>query len=125
MYHLIEARRTVQAFLDDGDEDVDGHGDPDLRLHCVLGCAEERLDAKVLFDPFEKQEGCPREHRKAKIDCGRVECVNRVFQLYAERFFGIEPLPDEVLSEIAVDAPVTRCAGIGQSVAGYLPRIPR
>ena len=50
------------------------------------------------------------------------ECVNRVFQLYAERFFGIQPPrdPNQMLGEVAVDAPITRCVGIGQSVTGYI-----
>jgi hypothetical protein len=63
-----------------------------------------------------------QENTESQIDCGRVECVNRVFQLYAERFFGIEPPrdPNQMLGEVAVDAPITRCVGIGQSVTGYI-----
>jgi hypothetical protein len=34
-----------------GDEDIDGHCDPDLGLYCVLGCAEECLGSQLLFDP--------------------------------------------------------------------------
>src|SRR5207248_1362002 len=39
--------------------DVDGDGNPDLRLHRILGGAEERFDAKVLLDPFEEEFDLP------------------------------------------------------------------
>src|SRR5262252_8158283 len=52
----------------------------------------------------------------------RVECVDRVLQLYAERFLGIESSsdPDQALREVAVDAPIAPCVGVGESVAGYI-----
>ena len=43
----------VRRFFDDGDQDVDRHGNPDLRFDRVFGGAEERLDAQVLLDLFE------------------------------------------------------------------------
>jgi len=46
---------------DDGDEHIDGHGDPDLRLDRVLGGAEEGLDSKVLLDPLEADLSTGRE----------------------------------------------------------------
>ncbi len=49
----------VEAFFDDGDEHVDGDGDPDLGFDSVLGSAKEALDAQVLFDPFEEQLHLP------------------------------------------------------------------
>ena len=39
----------VESLLDDGHEHVDRHGDPDLRLDCVLAGTEEDLDAKMLL----------------------------------------------------------------------------
>ena len=48
-----------QSLFDDGDEHVDRDGDPDLRLHGVLGCAEELLDPQMLLDPFEEQLDLP------------------------------------------------------------------
>ncbi len=44
-----------RAPFDDGDQHVGRHGDPYLRLHCVLAGAEEGLDAQVLLDPLEEQ----------------------------------------------------------------------
>jgi hypothetical protein len=44
-----------QGFLHDGDEDVNGNGDPDLSLHGVFCGAIEGLDPEMLLDPFEKQ----------------------------------------------------------------------
>ena len=52
---MVESGVQVEPFSDDGDEDIDGDGDPDLGLDGVLAGAEEGLDAKMLFDPFEQQ----------------------------------------------------------------------
>src|SRR3989344_1479335 len=49
----------METLLDDGDEDIDRHGDPDLRLHRILGSAVEILDTQMLLDPFEKQFHLP------------------------------------------------------------------
>jgi hypothetical protein len=39
----------VEALSDDGDEDIDRNGDPDLRFHGVLRSAVTLLDAKMPF----------------------------------------------------------------------------
>src|SRR5258706_8410310 len=44
--------------------------DPDLSLHGVLASSVEHFDAKVLFDPFEKQFYLPT----ALIDLGDGQC---------------------------------------------------
>ena len=49
----------VQTFLRNGNDEVGGYGNPDLRLHGVLAGAQERLDAQMLFDPFEEQLDLP------------------------------------------------------------------
>ena len=49
----------IEALLDDGDEDIDRHGDPDLRLHRIPGIAGELLDPKMLLDSLEKQFHLP------------------------------------------------------------------
>ena len=49
----------MKLLLDDGDQQVGGHGAPDLRLHCVLAGAQETLDAQVLLDPLEEQLDLP------------------------------------------------------------------
>ena len=48
-----------EALFDDGDEYVDRHRNPDLRLHRVLRNADKAFDAQVLLDPFEKQLELP------------------------------------------------------------------
>ena len=73
----VETGLDVETFLDDGDQDVDGDSDPDLRLDGVLGGAEEALDAQVLLDPFEEQldlpaafvEPCDGERRQGEVVC--------------------------------------------------------
>jgi hypothetical protein len=54
-------QRGVQTelLLDDGDEHVDGNGDPNLGLHRVLGCAVETFDEKVLLDPLAEEFDVP------------------------------------------------------------------
>jgi hypothetical protein len=55
------------------------------------GNAATQIEQRVkLHSGFRRSEGRPRKHRKTQIDCGRVECVDRALQLYAERFLGIE-----------------------------------
>jgi hypothetical protein len=48
-----------QLFLDDGNEKVYADRDPNLGLYSILGSAKERLDAQVLFDPFEEKFHLP------------------------------------------------------------------
>jgi len=45
----------LQSFFDDCYEHINGYGDLHLSFHRILGCSEERFDAQVLLDPFEKQ----------------------------------------------------------------------
>ena len=55
----VERRVEGEALLDDGDEHIHGHGDPDLQLHGVLGRAVEPLDTKMLLDSLEKRFHLP------------------------------------------------------------------
>ncbi len=45
----------MQALLDDGDQNVNRYGDPELRLDRVFRGTEESFDPKMLFDPFERR----------------------------------------------------------------------
>ena len=49
----------MQTFFGNGDQQVGGNGNPNLRLHRVLAGAEEHLDAQMLLDPFEEQLHLP------------------------------------------------------------------
>ena len=61
-------------------------------------------------------ERCPREHRKAKIDCCGVQRVNSIGKIESEILANIKRsrLGDQSLCEIGVDAPVAGLVGIGQ-----------
>jgi hypothetical protein len=73
---LIESGVQLQAFSDDGDEDVDRDDDPALGLDCVLAGAEKGLDAEMLFDPFEEQFDLPALFVDfSDGDCGQGEVV--------------------------------------------------
>jgi len=49
----------MKFFFHDGDQNVNAHGDPDLRLHGVVAGAVESFDPQVLFDPAEEQLDLP------------------------------------------------------------------
>ena len=63
----------------------------------------------------------PRKHRQAQIDGGGVQSVDGIFQIDPKGFVGIEPSGhcDQALGEVAVDAPVASCVGVGQGVARH------
>src|ERR1035441_2017225 len=71
----VEGCFQGEALLDDGNEDVDRYGNPDLRLHRVVRRAVELFDPKMLLDPFEKQfdlpaalvEGADRRGRQGEL----------------------------------------------------------
>lgn len=45
----------MQTFLRNGNQQVGGYSDPDLRLDGVLAGAKEHLDAQMLLEPYEEQ----------------------------------------------------------------------
>ena len=49
----------MKLLFDDSDQHIGGGSAPDLRLHRVLACAKEALDAQMLLDPFEEQFHLP------------------------------------------------------------------
>ena len=49
----------AEPLFDDGDEDINADGDPDLRFDRVLVDTEKRFDAQMLLDPFEEQLDLP------------------------------------------------------------------
>ena len=58
---IVEREVHGHFFLDDRNERINRHGDPDLRPHRVLRRPIKRLDAKILLDPAEKQFDSPAE----------------------------------------------------------------
>ena len=55
----METRIEVQPLFEDRDKDINGDGDPDLRLHGVFGGSIECFDSEMLLDPFEEQFDFP------------------------------------------------------------------
>ena len=55
----VERGLQAEAFLDNGNQDVDGNRDPYLRPHRVVRRAVKLLDAKMLLYPFEEQFDLP------------------------------------------------------------------
>src|SRR5712664_8513 len=49
----------MESLLDDGDQNIGGDGDPDLRLYAILGSSVEGFNSQMLLDPFEKEFHLP------------------------------------------------------------------
>ena len=50
----------MQLFLDDGHQNVDGNGSPDLGFDLVLRGALEAFDAQMLFISLKNSSTCQR-----------------------------------------------------------------
>ena len=50
----VQRSGQLEFLVQDGNEHIDAHRDPDLSLHCVGRSTEEVFDAQVLFDPAEE-----------------------------------------------------------------------
>lgn len=73
-----------EPLLDDGDEDIGGHRDPDLGFDCVLRGTVEAFDAKVLLDPLEEQLHLPAAAiQRADRERGQPEVVGEEHELFA------------------------------------------
>jgi hypothetical protein len=59
LQNLVGAALEPEFFLDDGYQNVDADGNPDLRLHGILRSTVEGFDTQVLLDPFEEQFHLP------------------------------------------------------------------
>ena len=64
MENFVECSLDSELLLDDRYQHIHGDGNPDLSFHGVLGSAAERLDSKILFDPFEEQLDLPATFEK-------------------------------------------------------------
>jgi hypothetical protein len=49
----------MQTFFQNGDEQINGDGGPDLRAHRVWRGAVKGFDAQMLLDPFEEEFDLP------------------------------------------------------------------
>ena len=68
----------------------------------------------------------PRKYRQAQVDGAGIQSIDRVFQIDAKRFCGVQTAGDgdQRLGEVGVDAPVAHRVGIGQRVARNRLRMP-
>src|ERR1700682_1054263 len=60
-----------QPLLENGNQDVDGDGNPDLSLNRIFTMAVKGFDSQVLFDPFKKQFYLPTRLIKVRDGEGR------------------------------------------------------
>ena len=64
-----ETAIDVELLFDDRHEQVDADGNPDLRLHSILACSVESLDAQVLLDPLEEDLNVPSTLVQLSVFC--------------------------------------------------------
>jgi hypothetical protein len=65
-----ETAIKVQTFPDNGDEQINRDGGPDLSFDGIFGGAVERFNSEMLFDPTEEQFDLPT----TPIHVGDGEC---------------------------------------------------
>src|SRR4030042_4872539 len=68
---LAQTQFDFEFFLDNGRQNVNADGNPDLGFHSVGTGAEKRFDSQVLFYPFEKEFYPPA----APVELGDCQCV--------------------------------------------------
>ncbi len=64
---------------------------------------------------------CPGKERQAQIDDGGIQSVNRAFEIPGQGLTGVKcaGLVDQNQGNVAIDFPVARFVGLGQSVARH------
>jgi len=86
------------------------------------GNVAPQVEQRMQFDrSLGRAKRRPRKHRQTQIYRGGVECINRLVQIDAKGFVRVK-LPgdsNQALREVGIDSPVSRCIGVGQSVARY------
>src|SRR5439155_14894310 len=117
----------VEFLLDDGDEHVDRNCAPDLSLDGVLGSSEERLDTKMLLDPFEEEFDLPAAFVQLGNDQrGQVEVVGqkdeplvglRIAVMNAANRIGIQLRGQRPVEHDGLIAAKTRCRVDGARLA--------
>ena len=64
---------------------------------------------------------CPGKQRQAQIDNGGIQGVDRAFEIHGQGLTGVKraSLVDQNQGNVAIDFPVARFVGLGQSVARH------
>ncbi len=95
-------------------------------MHLAVADMDEGRDVAAQIEQgvqldrrFGRAEWCPRKHRRAQIDHGRVQRVDRLLQIDTKGLVDIQRPrdADEALREIGVDAPVAYGIGVGERIA--------
>ena len=75
------------------------------------------------YCPLAFPELGPREKGQTEVDGGRIQDINRLIQLDAERIGGVKfsGFCDEDLSEVGINPPISGLIGVGKGIAGDLP----
>ena len=98
-------------------------------MHLAAGDADKRGNVAVQVQQRVHLDGGlapaklrPRKQRQAQIDGGRIQSIQALLQIDANRIVGIQRSgdADQHLREIGEDAPVVRFVGIGQRRARHL-----
>src|SRR5208337_3492766 len=86
----MEGGLQLQLLLNDGHEDIDRHGDPDLSFHGVRGSAVETLDAEMLLYPLKEELDLPAALvQRADGECGQQTMVGQKHQVLAGLWIAI------------------------------------
>ena len=86
----------------------------------MLPCkVQQRVHLDRSFVPAKLR---PRKQPEAEVDGGRIQRVQTLIQIDADRIVGIQRSCDanQHLSEVRVDAPIVRLVGIGQCRARHV-----
>jgi len=104
---FVEPENIVLAGTGDENAGRNGTSQVDLGVH---------LDSRL----YPSKIG-PREKRQRQIDGGRVECVDRVFDIEADVFPGIKRtrFGHKTFGQVFPKPPVARLVGIRKSGSGY------
>lgn len=79
----------MELLFQDGHQNVDADGNPDLGLHGVGRCAKEAFDMQILLDPFEEQFDLPTTLvQRGDGQCRQGEIVGQVDE--ESSGFGVE-----------------------------------
>lgn len=82
-------------FTDDGNQDINADGNPDLSLDRVFGVAIEAFDVEVLLDPFEEEFDSPSGTIELRDgECGQFKVIGEEDE-FALVFDIVEPHPTE------------------------------
>jgi len=71
--NFVRAFIQVQFLLDNGHQNINADGNPDLGFDRVLGCTIKSLDPQMWLDPFEEEFHLPA----AFVKLGNDQCRQR------------------------------------------------